>query len=559
MLRAAILARKSTDDNDKNEDSKSVTRQMAHARDYIAGKGWALDDVHIYVDDDVSGAEFKNRPGLLRLLNHLKEFDAIVMSEFSRLGREQSNTAIVLAQIHAVGVRVFFYLTDEELRYESAIEKFMVSAAAFAAELEREKASQRARDAALKRAREGKNFGGRVYGYDNVPVYGAAVNGQEVRTHTDYRINPDEAEVVRRIYSACADGRGLTTIAKALNGDPGYSDIAERYFGGNQPPPPRKGTGSWAPSSVREILHRPRYTGKIPFGEHRKVLRAGSTARVRQADYLLTERPDLRIVPDDLWMAVQTRLKSLHAYYGHLNTRRVESKYLLSGLMRCEHCGGPMVGTTVSVGPPGKRRRVPRYSCSYANTRGATVCTNSRKPGIDVLDGQVLDAIERMVLSPAAVQRVLDLVIERARAERQQSPGRRREIEAERRKLQQELDRLVALVVGGRAPTRIIEEIARREVRLKELERLPAAAGHIDPRRIEAMAFERIVNFKNMLRRNPSEGRHALRQLLVGHISFRALEDARYSFHGQTHVGLLLQPTPLNGASPARFELALPP
>jgi len=152
MLRAAILARKSTDDNDKNEDNKSVTRQVERGRAYISSKGWILDDVHVYVDDDVSGAEFKNRPGLLRLLNHLKEIDVIVMSEFSRLGREQSHTGTVLAKIHGAGARIFFYLTDEELRYESALDKFMAGAVSFAAELEREKASQRSRDALSRKA-----------------------------------------------------------------------------------------------------------------------------------------------------------------------------------------------------------------------------------------------------------------------------------------------------------------------------------------------------------------------------------------------------------------------
>ena len=78
-------------------------------------------------------------------------------------------TATVLGQIRAAGVRIWFYLTNEELKFDSATDKFMVSAVAFAAELEREKASQRSRDALLRKAEHGFNTGGRVYGYDNVP------------------------------------------------------------------------------------------------------------------------------------------------------------------------------------------------------------------------------------------------------------------------------------------------------------------------------------------------------------------------------------------------------
>jgi len=48
-------------------------RENRHAADrprtraYAARKGWTVDDRYIYVDDGISGAEFANRPGILRL------------------------------------------------------------------------------------------------------------------------------------------------------------------------------------------------------------------------------------------------------------------------------------------------------------------------------------------------------------------------------------------------------------------------------------------------------------------------------------------------------------
>ena len=162
---------------------------------------------------------------------------------------------------------------------------------------------------------------------------------------------------------------------------------------------------------------------------------------MRAVTYLLTDRPDLRIVHDELWRAVQTRLAGLKAHYSHFTTVRVESKYLLSGLMRCEHCGGSMVGTTVSVGSPGKRRRSRRYACSYANSRGATVCTNNLKPVIETLDDQVLEAIETTVLTPTAIRRVLELVLEHAKSARRPDMRQKRDVEIEARKIRQELDR----------------------------------------------------------------------------------------------------------------------
>ena len=89
---AAIYARKSTEQNGVGDEEKSVTRQIEHAKAYASKKGWTVAEKHIYVDDGISGAEFVKRPGFLRLMNALKPrpaFQVLVMSEESRLGREQ--------------------------------------------------------------------------------------------------------------------------------------------------------------------------------------------------------------------------------------------------------------------------------------------------------------------------------------------------------------------------------------------------------------------------------------------------------------------------------------
>ena len=69
---AAIYARKSTDQAGVADDQKSVARQIEHARAYAIAKGWRVDEQFVFVDDGISGAEFANRPGFLRLMNALK-------------------------------------------------------------------------------------------------------------------------------------------------------------------------------------------------------------------------------------------------------------------------------------------------------------------------------------------------------------------------------------------------------------------------------------------------------------------------------------------------------
>src|SRR5947209_5991557 len=103
---AAIYARKSTDQQVADE-SKSVTRQVEHAMAYAASNGWTIDERFIFSDDGISGAEFANRPGFLRLLNAVKPkapFQVLIISELSRLGREQLETGYALKQLAQAGV-----------------------------------------------------------------------------------------------------------------------------------------------------------------------------------------------------------------------------------------------------------------------------------------------------------------------------------------------------------------------------------------------------------------------------------------------------------------------
>ena len=41
---AAIYARKSTDDSDRDAEARSCERQIEHARQYAAAQGWTVDE-----------------------------------------------------------------------------------------------------------------------------------------------------------------------------------------------------------------------------------------------------------------------------------------------------------------------------------------------------------------------------------------------------------------------------------------------------------------------------------------------------------------------------------
>jgi DNA invertase Pin-like site-specific DNA recombinase len=111
---AALYARKSTDDG-----GESVARQVEHGLAFAKAQGWTIPSDLVFTDDGISGAEFEKRPGLVLLLNRLPTrgpapFQILVVSEISRLGREQFQTGYILSQLAGCGkTRVLMSGRDE--------------------------------------------------------------------------------------------------------------------------------------------------------------------------------------------------------------------------------------------------------------------------------------------------------------------------------------------------------------------------------------------------------------------------------------------------------------
>ena len=570
MLKAAIYARKSTDDNDRNLENKSITRQVEHAKAYAALKGWTVNPEHIYVDDGISGADYQNRAGFLRMLNHLTEFDVLVMSEPSRLGRDMARNTTFIVDIVESDVKIFYYLTDEEEKAETPEQKVIVTLRSYASEVERLKASQRSRDALVKKARQGYNAGGIVYGYDNVPVYVTGISGEQVKSHTEYQINADQANILRRLFRMYADGHGHATIAKTLNGDPRYREKSYTYFDGKCPPSPRKGTGSWAPSSIRAMLYNERYAGKVPYGEYRSVWKKGRPARVKQDNYLLADRPDLRIISVELWQDVQARLKAVEKTYlkdthGNRWGRRgsgTEAKYLLTGLGRCGCCGANMVLVGGCSGSPPKRRRIYYYGCSYHANRGLTVCDNDHRARKDETEHTVLNAIERSLLTPQAIDFVVDKAVALIKERHTRETGLSKQIESDIRKLQRRLNNFLQAIGDGKAPDTVLEEINKLEqlIQTKEVELSDLAVAVPDGaslRRIKQDLYASMGRFKDLMNSDVPRARQALSHLLKGPIEFLPAQEGgrkTYVLKGETKVGALLDQTYIAVASPRGFE-----
>ena len=239
--------------------------------------------------------------------------------------------------------------------------------------------------------------------------------------------------MVRRIFQLCAEGKGITPIAKQLN-----AECA---------PCPRAQQGrpsGWAPSSVRDVLHRPLYRGEIVWNQTRKRDAWGQTKQQPrpEAEWLRIDRAELRIIDETLCQAADARIARARAVYlrgtkGQLwgrPTGGVESKYLLPGLARCGVCGGGLYVKSRSQGT----RRAYFYGCSSFHRRGSTVCPNGRELPMRQTDEAVLSAVLEDFLDPELIEAVVVRALEQVGPVREEASRRRGRLDAALGEVEQE-------------------------------------------------------------------------------------------------------------------------
>jgi len=526
---AAVYARKSTEQNVADE-SKSVARQVEHARAYAKQKGWTVDESRIFVDDGISGAEFARRQGFVRLMSSIcpPTFDVLVMSESSRLGREAWETGYVLKRLLSAGVRVFLYLEDREVHADSPLEKLQFSMVQAFDEMERARASQRSIDKALQLARAGHVTGGRVFGYDNV----------RVDSHTERRINEAEAGIVRRIFQLAADGVGQKRIARRLNEEGVATPRAQQ----GRP-------AAWVLSSVHQVLRRELYRGAIVWNRTRKRNRWGEKARAErpEGEWLTVPAPHLRIVSEELWNAAHARIADARGTNrGGGRPKTTEPRYLLTGFARCSCCNGGLHVRSQQGGSPGRRIRARFYACTTHFNRGRQACGNDLRVRIETVDEAVLARLGE-ILTPSLADEVI-VAVRELLAPHQLDP--RAGVDAELANLERQIGNLTdAIAMGGNLSalvTRLQQTEEHRRRLLQQRDevgaRFPLPA--IDWRALERQAREKLASWRTLATRHVSGGRQLLQALLTEPLVFTPFDEGSargYRFRGRATLDGLIE------------------
>lgn len=483
---AAVYARKSTE-QDVAEEAKSVTRQTIRAREYAARKGWTLE--FTYVDDAVSGSKL-SRPGLDRLLRDLSprpKFGALIVMESSRLARAESpiDALLLIRRIEDAGVQIWSYSDDRQISLQDDGEELLQYVRSWSDSKERKHAVARVRDAMRAKAERGEFTGGRCYGY------------RYDRGARKFVVDPSEARVVRRIFAMRAAGSGLYRIARALEAD----GVAA----------PRGGK-TWSRPAISDLLKREVYRGVKVWGRTTRLKKK----LVRTPDRAVRlERPDLRLVDDKLWSAVQRVNKAAEDATwrdekGQLRSRPVAGRaaWLLSRFIRCGVCNGTMYARV-------KKRLYssrPVYVCMNHSLYGGGKCSGMKPFPVEWADKAICNIFEDVLVSKVVVNE-LEKFLDQTRPERGEDPAA---LESEAKRLRAEIARLVRQAASGEVEE-ISDAIKERKSRLEGVEGRLRAAGGVKPFELREFA-ERIEpvlkDWREHLKRNPAIAQQVLAKFL---------------------------------------------
>ena len=356
-MKVAIYARYSSD----HQKPTSVADQIALAEEYVRNKGWTVFD-H-YTDPEISGSTILLRRGVQRLLNDASEgrFDVLLTEALDRISRDLEDTAGIYKRMKFAGVDVL-------TRSEGRITPLHIGLKGTMNQEYLADLAYKSRRGQMGRVKAGRSGGGLPYGYKVRPA-------KDERDRGDRQIEPDHARVIVRIFEEYTKGVSPKKIAHVLNEEgvegPTGKGWSASTINGNR----RRGTG---------ILNNELYVGRIVFNKTRKVRSPDTGIRLSrpnpEKDWVIQERTDLRIVPQELWDAVKARQKKLDDAQKPFNKHRRPTN-LLSHLLKCGECGGGF-----------SKINNERYGCSYARNKGT--CSNRTTIAQSELEHSVLNALK---------------------------------------------------------------------------------------------------------------------------------------------------------------------
>ena len=341
-MRIAAYCRVSTD---KEEQIDSLNHQKEFFVEYAKRSGHEL--FRLYADEGISGTSLKKREEFKRLLRdaELGLFDMVVVKDISRFARNTVDALQSIRKLKSMGISTLFLTANMDSMGDS---EFILTLFSAMAQEESNNLSKRVKWGKKINAEKGR-VPQRIFGYDRIDNF-------------TLEINPDEARIVRKIFSLYNEqGLGCRTISTTLN-----RDQDKTKFGSD-----------WNARGIRRVLVNPIYCGILLNHKYEiEDFLTGRQISLPAEEQFRHERPAWAIIPPEAFQKAQEIMASRRTKYDSgepFRDSRYSSRHIFSTLIKCEHCG----------------RSFTRKSYTYVNTRVYWRCVTNDQYTAEKCDNRI--------------------------------------------------------------------------------------------------------------------------------------------------------------------------
>ena len=371
---AALYCRLSRDDN-MDSESNSIQNQRKILQKAAKDKGYT--DTVFFVDDGITGTTMK-RPGFQKMLTAIEAgyISAVFVKDLSRLGRNYIEVGKLTEEffpLHDIRlVAVSDGVDSDEGEDDFTPFKNIMN-------------EYYAKDISKKRRIVNKMKGNAGVPL-SPPPYGYIKNPNNPRF---WVVEPEAAEVVRRIYCMALEGYGLAEIAARLAAD---GVVNPTYYwrsrgtsrgGSKSTVEPTK----WGHTTVKKILTLQEYCGDvINFKSYSKSYKMKKRIENPEENRAIFLNVHEAIIDRQTWEKVQALQKG---------TRRkkptvTQEPSVFSGLLKCPECGG-----NLNFHFNQNNHDIKFFSCQNHNS-GYRKCSKTHYIRLDFLEQVVLYEVKRL-------------------------------------------------------------------------------------------------------------------------------------------------------------------
>ncbi len=350
-------------DDDQQRESNSISNQKAMLEEFAARQGFT-NIVH-FTDDGISGTCF-DRPGFLAMMKEVEagNVEYLCIKDMSRMGRDYLKVGQIMEILRQRGVRLIA-INDgvDSARGDDDFTPFRNIMNEYYAR----DTSRKIRSTFQSKGKSGKHLTGTV-------IYGYLWN----EARDQWLVDPEAAEVVKRIFAMTIEGHGPYQIASKLKEEKiliPSAYLAQHGEGVNKNKT-FKDVYGWGSSTICNLLEKREYLGHTINFKTRKHFKDKKSHYVPEDEWTIFENTHEAIIDQQTFDLVQKIRGNVRRYPDGWGEAAP-----LTGLLYCADCGGKMYVHRTNNG-----KRISQYTCSqYSKVPVGKLCTTQHRINEDVV------------------------------------------------------------------------------------------------------------------------------------------------------------------------------